>query len=601
MIDQSTIDAVRAKVDIVRTVQTYLPLRKMGTRWVARCPFHSEKTASFSVSPSRGIFHCFGCKASGDSIEFVMRMDGSNFPEAIESLAESLGIQVSHEEQDPSAAARALHIKEQIERLRHANQCACEFFEQSLQNDEHARIARDVIAARGISDEVSKEFRLGYAPAEWSALSEYLVTRGVSPSDAEIVGLTINNGRQKFDRFRHRIMFPVFDRLGHIIAFSGRILEPFWTIKDGIVPNNPGKYINSPETPIYKKSESLFGLQVASRAMARSATAIIVEGNFDVVAMHQHGFSNTVCPLGTAFTKEQASLLRRFAESATILFDADDAGRNATRASHAALESANVSATVATLSGSKDPDEMLRTEGGRERLATAISTARGMPEWLLLDLSASVDSTAASRAKAVADAATIISAIKSPIERAEIIELASRQLVVDVRSIEKALSALKATKVASVPAEDTSDVVASHVVEFMLMECIIAVPELAKERTIVDAVEMCTSKHVRDLFSILDGTPDELSIFLQEAGPAVGAWFGSTVIALEGEPQDIQARKSKAMRCATRILASASIGRVYDLRASAARAEAAGDRKSAVRFYRESMQLAAQIRKVKRD
>jgi DNA primase len=425
MISSEVREQVRARVDLAELIAHYIPLRRAGTSLIARCPFHDEKTASFHVSRDKGLFHCFGCKASGDVFDFYQRIEGVSFPEAIKALAEKAGVEVTEEARDPQKIAEERRAKELSERLFSACELACQFFEQSLLDAERSELAREAIEARGVTMETAKAFRLGYAPGEWSALAEFFRAHSVSPADAEIAGLLLaRNTGGMYDRFRHRLMFPVFDRQGRVVAFSGRVLPVTEDMAEGIVPENAGKYINSPETPVYKKSDLLYGLQVARHAMVKSADAILVEGNFDVVTMHQHGFTNTVCPLGTAFTDQQARLLRRFAETVTILFDADDAGRKAVRQSYAACQRVKLDARVASVPRSiaKDPDELLRTEGGPTTLTNAISDARSLTEWMIYDLGANAADTVTARAEALDEAVKLIAHISSETERHLLIE-----------------------------------------------------------------------------------------------------------------------------------------------------------------------------------
>ncbi len=438
MIGADIKEQIRSRIELADLVAGYLPLRKAGTSLLARCPFHDEKTASFHVSRSKGVFYCFGCKASGDVFDFVQRMEGVSFPEALRMLGERVGVEVVSEVRDPQKIAEERRAKELGERLLHACEMAAAFYEQQLLTAERSELARDAIAARGISLECAQKFRLGYAPAEWGALAEYFRSHKVSPSDAELAGLLQpRHTGGMYDRFRHRLMFPIYDRAGHVVGFSGRVLPVTEDIEEGIVPENAGKYINSPETPVYKKSDLLYGLQVARHAMVKDAEAILVEGNFDVVAMHQHGFSNTVCPLGTAFTDTQAKLLRRFAETVTIVFDADDAGQRAVRASHSACAKAGLMARVLTLpkDRAKDPDELLRAPGGAEFLRDALGSAKSLVGWLIDYAAAFAGDTVPERVAAFQPIAELLAEVREPIEQASYIEHAARVFVFSDRSI----------------------------------------------------------------------------------------------------------------------------------------------------------------------
>jgi DNA primase len=441
VIPNSVRDEVRARIDLAELVGQYVPLRRSGNSMVARCPFHQEKTPSFHVSRDRGLFYCFGCKAAGDVFTFYERIEGVTFPEALRALAEKAGVEIVEEQRDPARVAEERRAKELTERLYHACEVAAAFWEHCLEHADLSEIAREELARRNIGAEMRAQFRLGYAPAAWDALAEHLRNKGVSPSDAEIAGLLVPGRRGYYDRFRHRLMCPVWDRHGKIVAFSGRILPVTETIEEGIVPEETGKYINTPETPIFKKSDHLFGLQAARNAMRQRAEAILVEGNFDVVAMHQAGFPHTVAPLGTAFTDAQARLLRRFAETVTIVFDADEAGRKAARAAHVACARAGIVACVAILprDKGKDPDEVLRAPGGREALADRIKYAPAIVEWLIQDAAARAGDTTPARVAALREVAPALLQVPDRLEREAYMQAAARALHLEIRHVDLAI------------------------------------------------------------------------------------------------------------------------------------------------------------------
>lgn len=442
MIDRSVVEQVRHRVDLVELVGQYVPLRRAGMNWIARCPFHEERTPSFNVSPERGFYFCFGCKASGDALRFYEQIEGVNFVEALRALAERAGVELP-ETRDPERIAEDRRQRDLGERLAHACEAAAAFFERSLLDAPYSELARDALAERGISDELVAKFRLGYAPARWDGLAEHLKSQKVSPADAELAGLLMpgRNGGW-YDRFRHRLMFPVVDRANRVVAFSGRVVAVTEDMPEGLVPEDAGKYINSPETPIYKKSDLLYGLGVARTAMRQKAEAILVEGNFDVVQMHQHGFGETVAPLGTSFTEAQAKLLRRFAESVVIVFDGDEAGRKAARAAHGVCAKAGLVARVGVLPAKSDPDGYLRSadEGrGLAGMTAVLKDAPSIVEWLIKDAAVNTGDNAPERVAAARALAPVIADVRDTIERDVYVRLTAKALYLDEPLIVRAI------------------------------------------------------------------------------------------------------------------------------------------------------------------
>ncbi len=388
MISSETIARVRERADIVVVVGEVVPSLKLrGRSYVGLCPFHKEKSPSFHVNRDRGFFHCFGCKESGSAIDFVMRVEGATFPEAIRSLAERFGIPVEEDRGGPRTEDDAK--KKQREDLFAANALAAQFFEEQLRVHPDREYAAEELERRGLRpgqsaqvDDTLQAFRIGYAPHGWDNLAAYFRAQGMSPIVGESAGLLVprSSGSGHFDRFRHRLMFAVMDVQGRVVAFSGRMLKDL----PGAEKKETAKYINSPESPVYVKGQHLFGLFQARHAVRKAEQAIVVEGNFDVVSLHARGLDNVVAPLGTAFTEEQANVLRRFAGSVTLLFDGDAAGKKAVLASRDPLRRAAISARVATLPEGKDPDDLAR-ERGIEAVREVAQRARGLLEFLIED------------------------------------------------------------------------------------------------------------------------------------------------------------------------------------------------------------------------
>ena len=389
MISPETIALIRERTDIAALVQESVPsLKKRGRSWTGLCPFHKEKSPSFNVNQDRGFFKCFGCGESGDAFTFAMKEFGYTFHEAAHFLAERAGIVIEEESRERSEIDRA---KKQKDDLYAVNALAATWFEEQLRKHPLRSFALDELGRRGIvpgekpeQDEALKAFRVGYAPHEWDGLANFLRQQGVSPVAAESVGLLAprTSGSGHYDRFRHRLMFAVIDTQGRVVAFSGRALaEP-----PGAEPKpdgeKPAKYINSKESPIYTKGNVLFGLFQARHAIRTEEIAIVVEGNFDVFSLHARGLANVVAPLGTAFTIEQASLLKRYASTVVILFDGDAAGRKATRASRGPCMEAGLKVKVASLPEGIDPDDFARTRGV-EPLQTLCAHSKGMLEFLI--------------------------------------------------------------------------------------------------------------------------------------------------------------------------------------------------------------------------
>lgn len=438
VIPPEILDQIRDRVDIVAFVGEYVPLRRGGSSFKGLCPFHAEKSPSFHVNPQRRMYHCFGCSASGDIIGFLMRIEGISFPDAVHRLAERGGIEIEESnERDDVELRRA---RERKERLKSVMDSATGYFVEQLMAHELGGMARDAIAKRDVTRETATAFRLGYAPFGFQGLVEHLERARHSLEDAVELGLLVRRERGGFyDRFRHRLMFPISDTHGQVVAFSGRALAdpPGEVPRPGADP--PAKYINSPETPLYRKSEILYGLFEGRVPLRREAVAILCEGNFDLVALHQAGFRTAVAPMGTAFTADQAKLLRRYVERVVLLFDGDAAGRKAIRASFTLLGDAGLSANVVALPEADDPDTFLRREGApalKERILNAPSAVA----YFVDDAAARAVSDPALVARAIADLGPILAALDGPVEKRLWMErIAQRFGVQDLEAVRKQL------------------------------------------------------------------------------------------------------------------------------------------------------------------
>ena len=350
---QTFIDDLKHQADIVRVVQDYVTLKKKGANWMACCPFHKEKTPSFSVSPSKEIFYCFGCHKGGNVLNFVMEIERVAFPDAIRIVAEKSGVPLPRLVDDSRFEARRQEIDEVIE----LNKWALEWWEQQLeQGGQESQIGRDYLEQREITDETRKAFRLGYAPDSWEALSTHLRQKGANQLQIERSGLVVKKeDGGSYDRFRGRLIIPVMDIQGRPIAFGGRTLK-----------NEDAKYINSPETAAYVKGRNLFGLNLSRDEIRRQGYAILVEGFLDLIIPYQFGIRNVVAGLGTALTPDQVKLLARFARKVVVNYDGDRAGVQAAKKAIETLLAEDLEVKVLVLPDNADPDEFIRKSGPNE-------------------------------------------------------------------------------------------------------------------------------------------------------------------------------------------------------------------------------------------
>jgi len=353
LIPEHVIDEVQARIDIAELIGRYVPLKRAGRHFKANCPFHQERTPSFMVNTDKQVFHCFGCGVGGNVFSFLMQHDRLTFPEAVRQLAEHTGIAIPDA---GSGAGNGAH-----EALLVLQEKACQYFERRLSDPRGGKAARAYLASRGVSEHSRQAFRLGLAPAGWNQLLSAARTTGLTLEQLEAGGLVIRGPRRAYDRFRNRLMFPIMDVRRRVLGFGGRSLE-------GQEP----KYLNSPETAVYSKGRHLYGLAQARDAVVERKAAVVVEGYFDCVVLADAGVAHVVSPLGTALTAEQAKLLKRYAQTVMLAFDADAAGEQATLRGIDLLVEAGLAVRVAQLPQGVDPDEYVRTYG-RERFDQLLS------------------------------------------------------------------------------------------------------------------------------------------------------------------------------------------------------------------------------------
>lgn len=406
---------VRHRANILEVISETVVLKKAGKDYKGLCPFHNEKSGSFYVSPEKGFFKCFGCGEKGDVFAFLQKAKGTDFIETVRNLAGRYGVRLVETEQEKQHYDR----RSQFFAL---NEAACSYFSQLLNDPTDGATARKYLEGRGISEEIAERFKLGFAPNSWDGLLRYLTTTmKASESTLEEAGLVRRRAESTgvYDLFRNRLMVPIMDDQGRVVAFGGR------TLGDDQV-----KYLNSPETPIYVKGQHLYGFNVAKEAIKSKDSVIVVEGYFDAISLHQFGFDNAVATLGTALTEQQAKMLVRYTESKRVYlsFDSDQAGIKAVTGGAETLnqiaEGVGLDLRVIRVPGGKDPDECLRAEGGKEAFTQAMNNAPPMIDYELRQALKDADTkTHTGRLEAAMKIVPILAQIKNPMMRTEYIRV----------------------------------------------------------------------------------------------------------------------------------------------------------------------------------
>jgi len=413
-----TIERVRDASDIVEIVSAYTDLRRQGERFVGLCPFHDERTPSFSVKPRDGFYYCFGCEAGGDAIRFVQEKEGLGFPEAVETLAERYGVEIERDDEDPKAE----EARRRRGRLGDALERVAAFYESYLWESPKAAKARTyLIDERGLGEEVLRGFGVGFAPSAWDSVLTRGQRAGFSVDELLAAGLIQRSQKQPgshYDRFRGRITFPVRDHRGRVVGFGAR----------GMGPDAKPKYLNSPESEVYRKSRTLYGIDRARGPIARGGRAVVVEGYTDVIALHGAGVEETVAVMGTAITPEQLKMLGSYAEEVVLALDADRAGREAMLRAQRVAGSGRLRLMVAAMPEGEDPAEMMQAEGGSERLREALAGAVDLAVFHARAILADADlTTPTGRDKALDEVVPVLIGMGETITRQEMVrEVADR-------------------------------------------------------------------------------------------------------------------------------------------------------------------------------
>ncbi|HEY4487727.1 MAG TPA: DNA primase [Candidatus Paceibacterota bacterium] len=428
-----TVQQIKDRLSIQDVVSQYVKLDRAGSTLRARCPFHAEKTPSFFVSPDRGTWHCFGCDQGGDIFTFIEQIEGLDFKGALKVLAEKAGVPLVYERKES---------KDERDRLFEIMEVATIFYTSHLSD-----AAKDYLRGRGVADVTLKEFRIGWAGSEWSELSDHLKSKKCTDKEIVDAGVAKKNERGNLtDKFRNRIMFPIADSAGRIVAFSGRIFG------ENASPEAP-KYLNSPETPLFHKSRILYGFDRAKVAMRKVNCAVLVEGQMDLLMSHQAGWANTVAVSGTAFTEDHATLIRRMTDNLVLALDADQAGiKAAGRAARAALAS-GLNVKVAQLPKDLDPADLILQDS--EAWRASIREAKDIITFLLDVLQEHAPQPDRFRRMVEMVVLPFLSDIRSPIARAQYVRERARRLEVPEAAIQEALQKVPTTPVLSTSQEKT--------------------------------------------------------------------------------------------------------------------------------------------------
>ncbi len=416
LISNESLERVKQAADIVEVVSAHTDLRRQGARYTGLCPFHEERTPSFSVEPTEKLYHCFGCGVGGDVIKFVEEKEGVGFAEAVELLADRYGVELEREKEDPQAERR----RERRRRLEQLLDRSAAYYGNYLWESEEAAKARDYMAGRGLREEVLRAFGVGYAPSAWDKILVRGQQAGFSVEEMRSVGLA-QRGRSggDYDRFRERIMFPIRDRRGRVLGFGGRAMRA----------DQGAKYVNTAETDFFHKSQILYGVDRAKAAIAKAGRAVVVEGYTDVLALHQAGIEEAVGVMGTAITPDQVAALSGMVEEVVLALDADSAGQEAMLRAQRVAAGRRMRLRVAAMPAGEDPAEMMAADGGAERFRALLDGAEELTAFQVrLVLERTDTSSPVERDRALAEVAPVLAGMGETASREELVRRVAEQL-----------------------------------------------------------------------------------------------------------------------------------------------------------------------------
>ncbi|MGE0066567.1 MAG: DNA primase [Solirubrobacterales bacterium] len=416
LISPESLERVKQAADIVEVISQHTDLRRQGARWTGLCPFHEERTPSFSVEPQEKLYHCFGCGVGGDVIKFVEEKEGVGFAEAVELLADRYGVEIEREQEDPRAEAK----RQQRRRLEQLLERTAAYYANYLWESKEAAKAREYLAERGLGEQVLRAFGVGYAPSAWDKILVRGQQAGFSVGELHGVGLAQRNQQgREYDRFRSRIMFPIRDRRGRTLGFGGRAMRS----------DQGAKYVNTAETDFFHKSQMLYGVDLAKAAIPKIGRAVVVEGYTDVLALHQAGIEEAVGVMGTAITGEQVATLSGMVDEVVLALDADSAGQEAMLRAQRVAAGRRMRLRVAAMPAGVDPAEMLAEQGGAERFAALIERAEELTSFQVgLVLDRTDVSSPVERDRALAEVAPVLAGMGESASRDDLVRRVAERL-----------------------------------------------------------------------------------------------------------------------------------------------------------------------------
>ncbi len=563
-VSQQTIETIRQRCDIAEVVQSYVPLHRSGASLKACCPFHKEKTPSFHVNPARQIYHCFGCGAGGDVFRFVMEYEKADFMTAVRLLAQRAGVPIEIDEDERRETSNK-------DRLLKVHEAAASYFQERLAKDPGAADARAYPQRRQLDGEAARRFRIGWSPDRFDAILEWGRAEGFDEALLETAGLAVRNERGLYDRFRKRVMFPICDEQGRVIGFSGRVLRE---------EDSPAKYVNSPETPLFRKSRVLYAIDKARRVIVEKRQAVLCEGQIDTLRCHLAGIENAVAAQGTAVTEEHARILKRYGDEVVVMLDADTAGQDAAIRSAQILMAAGLSVRLATLPPGEDPDSMILKEGA-ESVLRVLAAAESAPFFAIRVAEQRGEMTSeAGRTRTVRSVLELVAAAPMESTREDLLRQAAARLAIPVEALR---SDFRALPIRAAPAADGGESAAADRAaggrrppeEIALLE--VAVHHASQRRLIR---EHLPPDHLSDpllrrmLAAVLAREEDDARSMVADAGD--DADFARLAAELEMESRWIDGVESSPERaardCILRVWRSALDRRRRDIMALAARA-----------------------------